>query len=222
MKTNTCLLSMFTAMFILAVGCTGYRETLRDTGAPDAELPPRNAIYVDDFEDRALPGWTSQSGSWRAGRGVLSQSSRTLSSDGEGFRIITFEDLPDDQYRIEVEMRFTTGPRRQAFAGIMFRYQDAFNFSCLRICDFEKYQDRIELYQMRAGQRNLNLGSRDMTVNPTQWYHLALEVDGKELTAWLDGRKVIQATVDEPVSGVVGLATKEAAAEFRRFRVLPL
>jgi len=211
------------AVLLGASSCT-RTETPTEQGEVKIASAAAHFLFADDFEDNALQGWDPVSGSWRAGGGIL-----TLSDWGPGRgtkhepKIIALSDLPPRNCRIEVDVRFLAKPREEAFAGIVFRYQDNFNYYWFRFCDFEKYQDRYEVWEMLKGQRIINQGGQKITFNPGQWFRLAVEVEDSNLRAYLDGEQVINLTHPDLESGTVGLATKKTkAVEFRRFRVLAL
>ena len=205
------------------IGCS-RTKTIEEEGKEVTVPTARDYLFAADFEDRSLDAWKVVTGTWRAGRGVLTLWGRGTGHDTKNeIKIITLADSPPRNCRIEVDVRFLSPPRAEAFAGILFRYQDGFNFYWFRFCDFEKYQDRYEIYEFFKGQRNIRLGSGQITFNPDQWYRVAVEVEDANLRAYLDGKEVTNLVNPNLATGTVGLATKKTAnVEFRRFRVLAL
>ena len=224
-KRNQTLCAITAVVFLLAVvtgGCgTAAKRKAAGESAAIASLP-EGVLFADDFQGRRLEGWTPVNGRWSIKDGVLRQGRASREDLSEGFYFLVVSDLPTSHYRIEVDVRFPDGPSRQDFAGIAFRYQDPFNFFAYRLCDFEMYQDRIEVYELCKGQRRLNQGSRDLVVNPQQWYRLVVEVEDFNIRTYLDGKPVGNLVNHNLPTGAAGLLTKESKAEFRRFRVLEL
>lgn len=217
-------ISLAVLALLVGAGCTGRTPAFQEEGE---ELVPSTAHdfhFADDFMDKDLYGWTVGSGTWRSGRGVLTLWGRGTGHDTrEAIKTLTLTSVPPRDCRIEVDLRFLSEPRGEAFAGILFRYKDPFNYYWFRFCDFEQYQDRVEIYKFYKGERDLTLGSEPITFNPLQWYRLAVEVEGAALRAYLDGKEVIHVTDADLDIGTAGLAVKKTAkVEFRRFRVLSL
>lgn len=210
------------ALLMGAGGCSrtkAFEEERVGTASTAADF-----LFTDNFEAKQLQGWTVTTGTWRSGRGILTLWGRGSGHDTKDeVKIITLASLPPRNCRIEVDLRFLSQPRGEAFAGILFRYRDPFNFYWFRLCDFEKYQDRLELYEFYRGQRDLSLGNQHITFNPLQWHRLAVEVENTTLRTYLDGEEVIHVMNPDLETGTVGLALKKTAeVEFRRFRVLAL
>lgn len=224
LKTVRMGISLVALALLVGAGCAGptptYREEAEELVAPTAD----DFRFVDDFVHKHLDGWTVGSGTWRSGRGVLTLWGRGTGHDTrEEIKTLTLASLPPRDCRIEVDLRFLSEPRGEAFAGILFRYRDPFNYYWFRFCDFEQYQDRVEIYKFYKGERDLTLGAQPITFNPFQWYRLAVEVEGPALRAYLDGKEVIDVTDADLDVGTAGLAVKKTAkVEFRRFRVLSL
>lgn len=224
-KTSRMGAGILALALLMGAGCVRSRPPFEERMDERTASTADDFLFADDFESKQLEGWSATSGSWRSGRGRLTLWGRGSGHDTkDALKILTLVSLPPRDCRIEVDLRFLATPRHQeAFAGILFRYQDPFNFYWFRLCDFEKYQDRFELYKFCKGQRDLGLGSGDITFNPLQWHRLAVEVQGSTLRAYLDGEKVLEAANSDLDIGTVGLAVKKTAqVEFRRFRTLAL
>jgi hypothetical protein len=203
----------------LFLGC-GARP--QDTAEEPGVTLPAGVLFIEDFSDRDLPGWKIDTGGWSAREGVLRSSRKTEVKAASGHNLIVLKEIPEDNYRIEVDFRFTKEPKDQAFAGVVFRYRDPFNFYQMRVANFRSYQDRVEFYRYFKGLREIEQESRHLYVNLEKWYHVVIEVEGGLARGWLDGREVGLFEMPEIESGTVGLSSRNADVEFRRFLVSEL
>ncbi len=221
LKTYRIRTGVIALLVIVGAGCCSRTRALQEEENKGVVLRAADVLFADDFVDSNLDDWTVTSGTWRSGRGVLTLWGRGSGHDTKSdIKIITLSDLPPQNCRVEVDLRFLSEPREEAFAGILFRYQDPFNFYWYRFCDFETYQDRFEICEFHKGQRNIGQGSRQITFNPNQWRRLAVEMEDSNLRAYLDGEPVIDLVNPDLETGTVGLAVKRTAkVEFRHFRV---
>ena len=206
-------------ILLMLVSC-GTPPERRAAVEPEVEkVVPPGTIFIDAFLDKDLDGWDPLTGSWRSGEGILKQTNSSSSKMLEGFRFLVVEELIPVNSRVEVELQFPGTPRRQAFAGVVFRFRDQFNYYYFRLCDFAKYQDRAEIYRMYQGERYIKMASMDITVNPEQWYHLMVETDGPVLRAFLDGDLVGEVVDNSIPQGTHGVATGKTGAAFRNFKI---
>jgi len=70
------------------------------------------------------------------------------------------------------------------------------------------------------------LGRRDFQNVPLQlgqWYDMKITVHGAQIEGWLNGKKLIDHTWAEPISGKVGLWSKtDSVSYFDEFTVTPM
>lgn len=89
-------------------------------------------------------------------------------------------------------------------AGIIFRIQDEDNFYILRANALE---DNVNIYRYVAGSRQaIKEGSAKVTSG--RWQELRVDVKGKEIRGYLNGKLVVEATDDTFKTGKIGLWTK--------------
>jgi len=88
--------------------------------------------------------------------------------------------------------------------GIAFGIQNAGNYFVLRMNALE---DNVILFEYRENKRY----QRTSVIEPIEsqkWYELSVEIRGREIKGYLDGKMVLEYTAEKPVKGLVGLWTK--------------
>ncbi len=88
--------------------------------------------------------------------------------------------------------------------GIAFGIQDVSNYFVLRINALE---DNVILFEYVNDKRLKRVLVKEKIASNT-WYNLSVEIRGRSIKGFLDGRLIIEYTAEKPVTGFVGLWTK--------------
>ncbi|MFC4302503.1 family 16 glycoside hydrolase [Cohnella boryungensis] len=173
-------------------------------------------LFSDDFEDGDTAGWTSITGGWTVPtvdtNKVLSSGNQTTTS------LITANSGNSwTDYGYEARMRM---PVTNANAGIVFRVQDANNYYMYRI---NSSNQRLELYKSVNGQL-MAVSSTPFTAIEKQWYTVKAVIQGKTITAYVDGELKMEWTnpVTELTTGGIGFRTTSAGVHFDNAVVSPI
>lgn len=147
---------------------------------------------------------------------VLAQTS-TDSTDYR-FPMAVLNDGVFKDLELSVKFKPVAGSVDEA-GGLVFRYKDENNYYVVRANALE---DNYNLYHVINGRRSQFAGA-NITVAPKQWHELKVICVGNQITCFLDGKQVIQAT-DETFkdAGRVGMWTKaDSVTYFDDFTVTP-
>lgn len=221
---------------MVSAGITGCNTGPGRTFDPAALRQAPVAIpLLEQFETRsALDRWLALSGRWRVRDGVLQQTSRKLTTQpGNIHPLLLQGSFPMRDVDLSVDLRIMDKPRarpRQRWhkprtdrtAGLIFRFQNPYNYYAVQVVRVAEYTDAFYLYKMVNGERRTRLGERQITVNPEQWFRVRVVAQGNRITGFLDGQEMFSLTDNDLAEGSVGLFTRQAAAEFDDFEIHPL
>ena len=114
-------------------------------------------------------------------------------------------DVPDFREG-EISMRFKplSGRVDQA-GGILFDLKPNGDYLALRANALEH---NLVLWRVVKGKRSSVKWVRDTPTPSGQWHDLKLVVRGRNVEGYLDGKRVLEHTLDQPVSGRVGIWSK--------------
>lgn len=107
----------------------------------------------------------------------------------------------------EIGMRFKLmdGALDQC-AGILFNLKNNGDYLTVR---FNAKEDNLVLWTFKQGKRSfVKKGAEDMPLKMKQWHAMKIVVQGAKLEGYLNGKKLLQYTLPEPVSGKVGFWSK--------------
>ncbi len=107
----------------------------------------------------------------------------------------------------EISMRFKLmdGALDQC-AGILFNLKNNGDYLTVR---FNAKEDNLVLWTFKQGKRSfVKKGAEDMPLKMKQWYAMKIVVQGTKLEGYLNGKKLLDYTLAEPVSGKVGYWSK--------------
>lgn len=187
------------------------------TPVQQAPAPPAAALFEDDFERARLgpnppPGWTVASGSWD---GVVQDGSRIVRhSSGRPFGHLAAGSPSWTDYAVAVDVRPTW--LASGYAGVAGRFQGPGDYYLCGIFS----GNNLQLWRLRGGTGRSLAATRHMTIEPTRFHTVRLEMRGNQLACSLDGSQVIRATDTTFAGGRVALvASKDAAAGFDNVRV---
>lgn len=169
---------------------------------------------------------------WRSGQTAagLAEKARTLY--GERYaefldNVSAFAYYPyavakdvDDFREGEISVRFKPleGRVDQA-AGILFNLKPTGDYLTMRANALE---DNLVLWRLSRGKRASLKWIRNTPTPSRQWHDLTLRVKGRTVEGYLDGKRVLEHTLAEPVSGKVGVWSKaDSVVYFTDFSVKP-
>lgn len=113
----------------------------------------------------------------------------------------------DDFRNGEISMRFKLmdGALDQC-AGILFNLKNNGDYLTVR---FNAKEDNLVLWTFKQGKRSfVKKGAEDMSLKMKQWHAMKIVVQGTRLEGYLNGKKLLDYTLPEEVSGKVGYWSK--------------
>ena len=120
----------------------------------------------------------------------------------------------------EISMRFKLmGGALDQCAGILFNLKNNGDYLTVR---FNAKEDNLVLWTFKQGKRSFTKkGAEDMPLKMQQWYTMKITVQGTKLEGYLNGKKLIDYTLAEAVSGKVGVWSKtDSISYFDDFTVV--
>jgi hypothetical protein len=119
----------------------------------------------------------------------------------------------------EITTRFKlVGGTLDRCAGILFNVQPNGDYLTVR---FNGTEDNLVLWKFVNGKRSfVKRGTENVPIANGTWHDMKVVVNGTQLEGWLDGKKLLDYTLEAPVSGKVGLWSKtDSMSEFDGFEV---
>ena len=212
------------AMFGANQGDVTLPVTYTPSGAPDAAAPLpsgrvgvgtwltqaefRNAEVTQDGKTLPLPDiaqWTAGGGQWKADGGVLRQTSADVNCRDQA------GDPAWTDYTYHVQARKTGGA--EGFL-ILFHSQNAGNYVWWNVGGWGNTRTGLERI---ANGRNTQLGaSSPVTVETGRWYDVRIEVKGRAIRCFLDGKLIRRRPTRRPRRSA--RSTRVPPASLRRAR----
>ena len=127
----------------------------------------------------------------------------------------------DDFRNGEISMRFQmVEGSLDSCAGILFNLKPNGDYLTAR---FNGKEDNLVLWTFNKGTRKfVKKGAEDMPLNRKEWYAMKIAVQGAKLEGYLNGKKLLDYTLPEPVTGKVGVWSKtDSVSLFDDFTVVP-
>jgi len=120
---------------------------------------------------------------------------------------------------LTVRAKAVSGEEDQG-GGPIWRCRDENNYY---ICRFNPLESNFRVYVVREGKRK-QLDSATVKLEAGRWYTLRVTMIGDQVTCWLDGEQMLEATDDTiPGGGMIGLWTKaDAVTSFDNLEVEPI
>jgi pyruvate, water dikinase len=115
--------------------------------------------------------------------------------------IAKYSDMEDGTIRGHIK---AVGGHIDRAGGIAFGIQNAGNYFVLRINALE---DNVILFEYKENKRYQCISVTDK-IESQKWYELSVEIRGRDIKGYLDGKMILEYTVEKPVKGLVGLWTK--------------
>jgi len=126
----------------------------------------------------------------------------------------------DDFRNGEISMRFQmVEGALDSCAGILFNVKPNGDYLTVR---FNGKEDNLVLWTFNKGTRKfVRKGAEDMPLNRKEWHTMKIAVQGTKLEGYLNGKKLLDYTLPEPVSGKVGVWSKtDSVSLFDDFTVV--
>ncbi len=125
---------------------------------------------------------------------------------------------PRDAFSVSVRF-YPFGGKIDQAAGIAFAIAPDGSYQGVRANALE---DNVLYFRVVKGKRAVLDVIRDVSTPSKSWHTLRVSLDAKHLAADLDGRKVLEKTLDAPPEGRIGLWSKaDSQVLFDDFQVLP-
>lgn len=118
----------------------------------------------------------------------------------------------------EITMRFKAlAGRVDQAGGILFDLKPNGDYLAMRANALE---NNLVLWRVVRGKRSSVKWVRNTPTPTGRWHDLKLVVRGRTVEGYLDGKRVLEHTLDQPISGRVGIWTKaDSVCLFDEFRV---
>jgi len=129
------------------------------------------------------------------------------------------KDVPDFKNG-EITVRFEgISGRIDQGAGILFNLKPNGDYLTIRANCLE---NNLVLWKFEKGKRSSVKWVRDTPTPSRQWHELKVRIDGPRVEGWLDGKRYLEHTLPEPVSGRIGLWSKaDSHVYFEGFTATP-
>lgn len=112
----------------------------------------------------------------------------------------------DDFQSGQITMRFKTiAGKIDQGAGILFNLKLNGDYLALRANPLE---NNLVLWKFEKGKRSSVKWIKDTQTSSKEWHDLKLVVDGKKVSGFIDGKLLLEHTLDNDVSGRVGIWSK--------------
>ena len=113
----------------------------------------------------------------------------------------------DDFRNGEISMRFQmVDGALDSCAGILFNVKPNGDYLTVR---FNGKEDNLVLWTFNKGTRKfVKKGSEDVPLKRKEWYAMKIAVQGTKLEGFLNGKKLLDYTLPEAVTGKVGVWSK--------------
>ena len=197
------LILLFAALTVTAGMLTAQEETV---------------INFDNATIGSLPaGWTNASGKWIVKQdGENKVLAQTFENRGMDFNVAVYDGVTLKDVEMSVDIMARAGNEDQG-GGLVWRYIDNNNYYVVR---FNPLEDNYRLYKVENGRR-IQLASARATVPKGSWFTVKVEMKGRGITCYLNGKKLLEKTDDTFTRpGKVGFWTKsDAVSDFDNFNV---
>src|SRR5881227_1367274 len=155
---------------------------------------------------------------WKEGQSAAGLADKAKALYGERYaefldRVQAFAYYPyavvkdvDDFKGGEISMRFEgISGRIDQGAGILFNLKTNGDYLTVRANCLE---NNLVLWKFEKGKRSSVKWIRDTPTPSRQWHELKVRIAGAKLEAYLNGKRYLEHTLPEPVSGRIGLWSK--------------
>ena len=222
---------------IAVVGSLGAQRVVhvdlsheRDNAEPSRFLPMVGNWVVTTDEDRKVVLVDGRA--WKRGQpaGGLADKARAIYGARHEefidnvkafayFPIAVAADVPSFENG-DISVRFKMiGGTLDRCAGILFDLKPNGDYLAVR---FNGTEDNLVLWTFNAGKRSfVKRGSENVPLELGTWHEIKVSVHGTRLEGFLDGKRLLERTLNAPVAGKVGLWSKtDSMSEFADFTVV--
>lgn len=195
-----------------------------------ADIVPVNAQPLSFDKDGRLPaGWKADATGGKPAEWQVVRDANAVSAP-HVLSIVRINDTlrgnfnlfwsPDAKFHngsIEVNIRANSGDIDQG-GGLIWRARDANNYYIARYNPLEK---NLRFYTVKNGSRTMLADAPNLGVGSGEWFALKIAHHGERIQAWLNGKKLIEATdATFTAAGGVGIWAKaDAASSFDNLTV---
>src|SRR5436190_1854022 len=122
------------------------------------------------------------------------------------------KDIDDfDDGEISVWFKIVAGQLDEC-AGILFNLKPNGDYLTVR---FNGMEDNVVLWTFNKGVRKfVKRGPEEVPLKLKEWHTMKIAVQGTKLEGWLNGKKLLEYTLPEPVSGKVGVWSKTDSVSY--------
>ena len=119
----------------------------------------------------------------------------------------------DDFKNGEISMRFQiVDGALDRCAGILFNVKPNGDYLTVR---FNGMEDNLVLWTFNKGVRKfVKRGPEEVPLKLKEWHTMKIAVQGTKLEGWLNGKRLLEYTLPEPVSGKVGVWSKTDSVSY--------
>jgi len=162
--------------------------------------------HVYCVQDGSKSGFTISSGVAGVAGKFLGASLQDFLDNVEAYyyfplAIAKNSDMEDGTIRANIK---AVGGHIDRAGGVAFGIQNAGNYFVLRINALE---DNVILFEYKENKRSQR-ASVTVPIESQKWYELAVEISGRDIKGYLDGKMALEYTAEKPVKGLAGLWTK--------------
>jgi pyruvate, water dikinase len=162
--------------------------------------------HVYCVQDGSKSGFTISSGVAGVAGKFLGASLQDFLDNIEAYyyfplAIAKHSDMEDGTIRMNIK---AVGGHIDRAGGIAFGIQNAGNYFVLRMNALE---DNVILFEYKENKRSQRVSVTE-PIESQKWYELAVEISGRDIKGYLDGKMVLEYTAEKPVMGLAGLWTK--------------
>jgi len=154
-------------------------------------------LVSDDFRYSTLEGWETVNGTWKTVNGVLVQSSNYYSGGYEGGTYAVTGSPNWTDYSVSARIMSKDDDK----IGFVFRYLDENNFYIL---SWDKQNKELLFIKVVDGITT-ELLHRKLAYEKEKWYQLQVDVVGNEMSAYVDGKKLLSVADADLSRGKAGL-----------------
>jgi tetratricopeptide (TPR) repeat protein len=169
------------------------------------------------YDEADLRGWVTGGGHVFQPYGAILRSHFGTPKAGDyAYSFLTLDKVTAGDYALETELQ--ARPGENAFAGLVFGKKSGTAFHALIFFP----QGQVDLASFYAAGAFKTWRHEGVEADPEAWHRLRVDVAGRDVDVWFDGRLVASQTFPdrEVLQGRFGLITGPGKARFRNVRVL--
>ena len=166
-------------------GSVGIGTWLTQAEFKDAKVTSGDKVLFQSDFANGTQGWKKAGGDWKTSDGVLMQT-----NPGDNIRLTT-GDVNWTDYTYEIKARKTGGA--EGFL-ILFHVENSNDYIWWNLGGWGNSRSVIE--RARGGNKTEIGPQLPVTIETGRWYDIKIEVKGRDIKAYLDGKLLAEATDD--------------------------